>query len=170
MLKMEKRIAVKIEEHIDEFKTNIKLFLEKNNNIDFSAKSELLKYIYDYQNLTLTKEDFVKRKRSKSIVPVYLKCQARRATGEQCTRKHKEDSKFCGTHDKNRPHGIIDSDNSVENNLKKKEVFVQEFNGINYYIDHANNIYSSDDILSNKTDPNIIGKYTIIDGIYKIHK
>ncbi len=86
---MEKRVTSKINEYQDQFKSDIKDWIEQNSTIDFSSKSELLKFIYDYNSLTLEKEDFSKRKRVKSIVPHYLRCNAKRANGEQCTRKKK---------------------------------------------------------------------------------
>ena len=164
---MEKRISNKIEGYFDEFKQNIKSIVETNDNISFSEKSNLLKYIFDYNNLTLTKEDFCKRKRTKSIVPHYLRCMAKRSCGEQCTRKRKENSTFCGTHDKNRPHGVVDSESQSSVLLKKREVWLQEINGIIYYIDDNNNVYKTEDILENTINPNIIAKYTLIDGEYK---
>ena len=107
---MEKRVLTKISEYQDRFKADIKSWLEENEDINFDSKSDLLKFIYDYNGLTLEKEDFSKRKRVKSFVPHYLRCNAKRANGEQCTRKKKDDSCYCGTHDKNRPHGVIEND------------------------------------------------------------
>ena len=86
---MEKRISIKINDYLDDFKNHIKLWIEKNDNIEFSTKSDLLKYIYDFNNISLEKEDFSKRKRIKSNVPQYLRCTAKRANGEQCSRKKK---------------------------------------------------------------------------------
>ena len=47
-------------------------------------------------------------------------------------------------------------------------VWPQEINGILYYIDNYNNIYKSEEIISNKINPNIIAKYKLHDGIYTI--
>ena len=76
---MEKKINTKIESYLDDFKQNIKSWIEENENINFNAKSELLKFIFDYNKLNLEKEDFSKRKRLKSNVPQYLRCMAKRA-------------------------------------------------------------------------------------------
>ena len=54
-----------------------------------------------------------------------------RANGEQCTRK-KDDNDYCGTHDKNRPHGVISDQIKTEEKLNKVEVFIQDINGILY--------------------------------------
>lgn len=164
---MEKKINTKIESYLDDFKQNIKSWIEENENINFNAKSDLLKFIFDYDKLNLEKEDFSKRKRVKSNVQQYLRCMAKRANGEQCTRKKKPDFDFCGTHDKNKPHGIITNDNEVHKDIKKVEVWIQDINGIIYYIDNNNNIYKTEDIMANITNPNIIAKYKIDnDGIY----
>jgi hypothetical protein len=100
----------------------------------------------------------MKRKRVKSVVPQYERCNAKRANGEQCTRKRKLDLCFCGTHEKGRPHGEID-DQQKTNNVKNIEVWVQDIKGIHYYIDDFGNIYKTEDIISNKTNPSIIAKY-----------
>ena len=160
---MEKRVSSKINDYFDVFKQDIKLWMEENKDIDFKSKSDFLKFIYDYNNLTLEKDDFSKRKRIKSHVPHYLRCMAKRANGEQCTRKKKDDSCYCGTHDKNRPHGVVDKDDENDVKLKKMEVRLQDINGILYYIDKFNNIYKTDDIIENKVNPSIIAKYKIDD-------
>lgn len=167
---MEKRIEQKISVFINEFKNDIKSKLENNHEIDYNVKSDLLKYIFDYSNLVLEKEDFTKRKRVKSCVPQYLRCMAKRASGEQCTRKKKEGYDYCGTHDKNRPHGVV-NDIVVDNsNKEKREVWIQEINGIIYYIDNKNNIYKTEDIMSNNESPSIIGNYYIEDNKYYLVK
>lgn len=164
---MEKRIGDKVTNYIETFKAGIKNYIENNNNIDFDDKSELLKFIYDFDTLEISKDDFAKRKRSKSVVPFYNRCIAKKSSGEQCTRKKKCDSEFCGTHDKNRPHGEINEYDKDENILKKVEIWIQEINGISYYIDNHQNIYKTEDILSNNQNPHIIAKYEVIDGLYK---
>ena len=168
MISMEKRVTNKINEYQDKFKADIKTWVENNDSIDFNTKSTLLQFIYDYNSMTLEKEDFSKRKRVKSFVPHYLRCTAKRANGEQCTRKKKDDSCYCGTHDKNRPHGVIECGECKEQELTKMSVWPQEINGILYYIDNYNNIYKSEEIISNKINPNIIAKYAVKDGVYSI--
>tara|TARA_A100001015_G_scaffold242948_1_gene277735 strand:- start:163 stop:669 length:507 start_codon:yes stop_codon:yes gene_type:complete len=163
---MEKRIDCKISTYMNNFKNDIKSKLEDFDEIENSRKSELLKFIFDYTNLTLEKEDFTKRKRVKSSVPQYNRCFAKRACGEQCTRKKKEGFDYCGTHDKNRPHGVISDISENISNKVKREVWIQEINGIMYYIDDNNNIYRTEDILSNVEDPNVFGKYKLQNGIY----
>ena len=87
---MERKISEKINIHNENFKNSIKKWIEENNSIDYCVKSEFLKFIYDFDGITLTKDDFIKRKRTKSTVPTYLRCNAKRACGEQCTRKKKK--------------------------------------------------------------------------------
>ena len=167
---MEKRIEQKVDEYIDTFKGRIKSWIEENDTIDFKIKSNLLQFVYDYDKLEFEKTDFAKRSRIKSSVPHYLRCTAKRASGEQCTRKKREGYDYCGTHDKNRPHGIIEN---IENNvseIKKIEVWIQEINGIMYYIDNNYNIYKTEDILSNIHNPKIIAKYSVINDNYVIEK
>ena len=168
---MEKRINKKISEHMLCYKTFIKdKILESttdNENI-----GNLIQLFYDYPTLILTKEDFQKRKRVKNVVPLHDRCCALKAANEQCTRRKKDKSDFCGTHIKGTPHGIVT--NSAENNLdnttieKTKIVTAHDFNGIIYYIDDSNNVYDTVDIHNNKANPKVIAKYTIENDIYKI--
>jgi hypothetical protein len=156
---MEKRLNKKIEEYVSEFKDDIRekaddLGLLKNEQVN-----QLLQYIYDYERLCFTKEDFQKRKRIKNHVPIYDRCCAKRATDEQCTRRRKEGSEYCGTHMKGTPHGIVDTSNEPKNNTQKVEVWVQEIQGIAYYIDKNSNVYQAEDIVSNTMNPKIIAKY-----------
>ena len=163
---MERKLAEKTSDYIDNFKLSIKKWIEENDNISMNTKSEFLQFIYDFDGLTFTKEDFTKRKRVKSLVPQYLRCRAKRANGEQCTRKKKDDNLYCGTHDKNRPHGEICSE--CEEEIKKVEVFLQDINGILYYIDNFGNIYNTQDVVNNKTNPDVYARYIFENGKYNI--
>jgi hypothetical protein len=74
---------------------------------------------------------------------------------------------FCGTHVKGTPHGHMDEVNT-ENVQSKVEVFVAEIKGIAYYIDNAGNVYSPEDVMSNKDSPRIISNYTCTNGVYTL--
>tara|TARA_B100000424_G_C22907492_1_gene482721 strand:+ start:317 stop:817 length:501 start_codon:yes stop_codon:yes gene_type:complete len=164
---MEKRILKKVDEYIEIFKNNIKEHIEKTD-IDFEQKSNILKFVYDLDNIALTKEDFCKRKRSKSTVPQYLRCMAKKSCGDQCSRKKQDNNDYCGTHDKNRPYGIIDDNIKNTNSLVKKQIWLEEINGISYYIDDENNVYKTEDIIKNVINPNVIYKYIRRDNELKI--
>ena len=168
---MENRVSRKVDNHITSFKEDIKDWFIKNNSdiTGNSNKSEFLKYIFDYDTPSLNKDDFTRRKRIKNTIPLQIRCCACRANGEQCTRRKKDGEDYCGTHTKGTPYGIMQNNILPQNNSKKIEIWVQEIKGIQYFIDHNNNIYLHEDILNNKNNPNIIGKYTISDkGIYNI--
>ena len=88
---MEKRINLKTREYLQTFKGEIKdtiveLFPDEVTNPQ-SKIQQLLQFVYDYQPLTFSKEDFQKRKRIKNIVPFYDRCCALRSNKEQCTRR-----------------------------------------------------------------------------------
>jgi hypothetical protein len=156
---MEKRLTKKAETYITNFKDNIR---EKATQLGISQNPEiyqLLQYIYDYERLTFNKEDFQKRKRVKNFVPIFDRCCAKKSSNEQCTRRKKEGSEYCGTHVKGTPHGIVD--NQVDNKIstQKIEVWGQDIQGIIYYIDSNNNVYKPEDIIINKINPKIIAKY-----------
>ena len=104
---MEKRVAKKVEQHAVEFKNAIKDYIgthklavieEGDENVN--RTSEFLKYVFDYAGLEFAKEDFQKRKRVKNVVPHCERCVARRANGDQCTRRKSstDSSTFRGPH------------------------------------------------------------------------
>lgn len=156
---MEKRLNKKIENYITTFKDDIKEKVGQMGCVKDERMNELLHYIYDYAHPCLNKEDFQKRKRVKNFVPIFDRCCAKRATNEQCTRRKKDGSEYCGTHAKGTPHGIVDNQEEAKVTTQKIEVWVQDIQGIVYYIDKFNNVYQAEDIVSNKMNPKIIAKY-----------
>ena len=165
---MEKRVNNKIETYVVNFKQELANKIKCLNFDDQSLQSDLLEYIFDYERLCLTKEDFVKRKRIKNAIPTLNRCSAKRANGEQCTRRRKDNCNFCGTHEKGRPHGLINQDSKPSDEIRNIEVRAQEIMGIVYYIDNYNNVYKTEDILSEKKNPEIIGRYEESNGNYTI--
>jgi hypothetical protein len=167
---MERRINKKLEAYISEFKDNIKtksteLGIHKNPSF-----TQFMQFIYDYDHLVLEKDDFMKRKRVKNVVVLSDRCCAKRASGEQCTRRKKEETEYCGTHLKGTPHGTYEVEDEIDAKPKgqKVEVWVQEIQGIIYYIDKVGNVYQVEDIIQSKTNPKVIAKYVKNGDIYTI--
>lgn len=154
---MDKKLNKITETYLSNFKNHIKDLILREE-IEQSKAAKLIESIYSYERLEFSKEDVSKRKRIKNAIPGLNRCCAKRANGEQCTRKQKEGHTFCGTHVKGTPHGVITTDDNIENQLIKGEVFAEEINGIVYYIDKHNNVYKTEDILNNKQNPEIITK------------
>jgi hypothetical protein len=156
---MERRLNRKIEEYVTDFKQSVLAKAQQlglNNDPNLAA---LVKYVYDYDRLVLSKEDFMKRKRVKNAVHLADRCGAKRASCEQCTRRKKEGFEYCGTHLKGTPHGICETGDNDKPSGQKIEVWVQDIQGIVYYIDKNNNVYQTEDIFTNKVNPKIIAKY-----------
>lgn len=167
---MEKRINKKIETYVTTFKDNIRSKVSELNFDEKTKMNELLEFVYEYNRFSLLKEDLSKRKRIKNSIPSDNRCNAKRANGEQCTRRRKDDCEFCGTHSKGTPNGLI-QDNENSGNIAinhKMEVFAEEIKGIVYYIDNNSNVYNTEDILSEKINPRIIAKYVKDDNKYTI--
>ena len=165
---MERRINKKIENYLSEFKENVRT---KALELDYNEPSlhQLVQYIYDYDRLNLGKEDFMKRKRVKNFVHLADRCCAKRANGEQCTRRRKDDTtEFCGTHLKGTPHGVCDLEDNTKPQRVKIEVWAQDIKGIIYYIDKASNVYQLEDIIQGKDNPKIIAKYIKVGETYII--
>jgi hypothetical protein len=156
---MEKRVNKKLESYITSFKDDIRKKINSLNLQDKETQNDLLEFIYDYERLILSKDDLIKRKRIKNSIPVSNRCNAKRANGEQCTRRRKDSCEFCGTHVKGTPHGYLRlNDDNLECLTKKVEVIAEEVLGIVYYIDNDNNVYKTEDILEGKTNPEVIAK------------
>ena len=166
---MEKRINRRIETYISEFKDKVK---DRAGELGLSTDinlSQLVQYIYDYERLSLTKEDFMKRKRVKNVVHLSDRCCAKRASGEQCTRRRKDNTtEYCGTHLKGTPHGICDLNEDSKPQGQSIEVWAQDIQGIVYYIDKFNNVYQAEDILFGKVNAKIIAKYVKVGDVYSI--
>jgi len=166
---MERRINKKIENYISDFKDKVKERASEMGLTTDPNLSKLVQYIYDYDRLALTKEDFMKRKRVKNIVHLSDRCCAKRASGEQCTRRRKDTTtNYCGTHLKGLPHGICDFEEDSKPQGQKIEVWLQDIQGIVYYIDKNYNVYQPEDIMIGKNNPKVIAKYIKVGDIYSI--
>ena len=101
------------------------------------------------------------------MVPDYDRCCALRANQDRCSRKRKGSDLYCGTHLKGIPHGSIETKNV--NKKKSIELWVEEIQGIVYYIDALNNVYSHEDIIQSVENPRVISTWKINDkGEYQI--
>jgi hypothetical protein len=160
---MEKRINDQLKQYLSKFKDDVRDKIVELSLGETERINELLEFVYEYNRLTFEKEDFMKRRRVKNSVPMENRCNAKRANGEQCTRKRREDCEFCGTHYKGTPHGIATNDDSSasakSNEAVTLEVFAEEIGGIVYYIDKSKNVYKTDDVLQAKLNPGIIAKW-----------
>ena len=104
IINMERRVTKKCELYIQSLKNDIKEQMDKSDISKSNDYSKILQYIFDYPSITFLKDDFQKRKRAKNFICSNDRCNAKRANGEQCTRRKKEESEYCGTHAKGLPH------------------------------------------------------------------
>lgn len=163
---MENKINKKIQNWSSSFKDFLK---EQINRLEISQEeaNELVNKIYDYEICSLSKEDFVKRKRTKNVIAECERCIAKKSNEAQCTRKRKEGEEYCGTHLKGLPHGIVDL-NQPAVSSKKIEIWTQDIQGIMYYIDNHMNVYSPEDILCNSKNPRVIATYKKENDVFTI--
>jgi hypothetical protein len=166
---MEKKLNAKLTQWTAQFKKDIATHII--DSLGCSHEDELtdvVQYIYNYPNLNFTKEDLQKRTRVKNTVPFHDRCRALRANEDQCTRRKRAGSKFCGTHIKGTPHGeITDKPDNVES-FKKVQVWAEEISGIIRHLDKNGNIYDPQDIYQGSKNPKVIAKYTTSNGVYQI--
>ena len=164
---MERRINKKIEEHHTSFIEKIKTIISINNSENQLEK--INEIINAATPCIIGKLDFVKRKRVKNIVDLADRCCACRANGEQCTRRRKDSSQFCGTHIKGTPHGEVSTEDSKPDTTTTVQVWAQDIKGIIYFIDKDGNVYDPQQVHQNLKNPLIIAKYTKTeDGEYDI--
>ena len=156
---MEKRLNGKIDDYIQAFKNDIHTKILATDLQNRTQVSDLIQHIFEYPKLGLDKEDFVKRKRVKNSIPEVNRCIAKRASGEQCTRRRKEECDYCGTHSKGTPHGTIQGDVTDTQSNQSLDVFAEEIKGIVYWLDKYNNVYNTEDIMSQVENPRIIAKW-----------
>jgi hypothetical protein len=157
---MEKKLNTRINTFFYKFKDDVKKHITETLVDDLTPhqQAKIMKFVYAYDIMKITKEDLQRRKRVKNVVPLHCRCCAKRANGEQCTRRRKDESIFCGTHIKGTPHGKMD-DEKITPIEKKVTVWAQDINGIIYYIDNNKNVYDPQDILDNKVNPTVIAKW-----------
>ena len=154
---MERKLTHLINKYMFEFKQNIKNKMTELNIEHTEHIKSLFQFIYDYDHLVITKEHLQKRKRTKNIAPLCYRCQARRACGNQCTRRRKAEHSLCGTHLKCTTHGIMGPQKPPTTRMVN--VWAEDIKGIIYYIDNAHNVYDNQDILHNIPNPKIIAKW-----------
>ena len=165
---MEKIINKNIEEYLTKYKMEIRTKMSELKFSDDEKKNKLLEFIFDYDRLTIKKEELKKPSRLKTIIPPCLRCSAKRVNGEQCTRRKNKDGEYCGTHSKVLPYGVFDvvkNDDEVKKNIN---VVAENIQGIMYYIDSFLNVYNTEDILEGKEDPRIVAKAEKKNNVYTI--
>lgn len=140
---MDKRINKIIDNYITTFKTDIKTLVDRQPT---TTPQDIIKLIYDYDKLTLSKEDFTKRKRTKNHILTELRCCAKRANGLQCTRRKKDTYDFCGTHIKATPHGTFTPSHSSSSTTKIELTPVDQ-HGIIYYTDSHGQLFDIETIM-----------------------
>ena len=157
---MEKQLNSKLSNYITTFKDDIIELLKKykTGEVNFT---DTISHIYNYDGLTISKTDLHKRRRVKNTVPFHERCKAIRANNEQCTRRKRDNERFCGTHIKGTPHGEI-NDNAQPDiqQTVKIQIWAEEISGIIHHLDDSGNIYDPQDIFENKKNPKIIAHYT----------
>jgi len=162
---MESRITTKAIEHISTIRETVLGAIADAKYNDDPNIVNLRTYVTGLAVDIFTPTDFTKKNRAKNNVPQNDLCCAKKATGEQCTRRKKTDLAYCGTHAKGQPHGIM---SETDDDAKYVEVWVQTIKGIPFHVDNNYNVYQSEDIIQNKKNPQVIARYELVDDVYSI--
>ena len=144
-------INSQINKNVGIFKQNI-IDIIKSDRGDLTIIDQINNYIFPL----LSNDDMNKKKRTKNNIPICERCEAKRASGERCSRRKRGPSIYCGTHLKGTPHGKI---NDKQSSLKKVETINKDINGIIYCIDKFGNVYDNEDILCGKPNPRVLTQY-----------
>lgn len=112
---------------------------------------------------------FEKKTRNKTIIPDEERCCALISNSKQCSRRIKDDGRFCGTHQKGTPNGVIDDETSNGVKRRKKvEVNIINVNGVSYTVGLDGTVYDNVDILNNVDNPKKIGTCVEKEGDYEL--
>jgi hypothetical protein len=165
---MEKIINKSIEEFLTKYKMDIRNKMSELRFPDDEKKNQLLEFVFDYDRLTIKKDELKKPSRLKTIIPPCSRCSAKRVNGEQCTRRKNKEGEYCGTHSKVLPYGVFDVVKNNDDVKRNINVVAENIQGIMYYIDSFLNVYNTEDILEGKEDPQIIAKAEKKNNLYTI--
>jgi hypothetical protein len=157
---MEKRIITKVNTGVSSLKSKLLEKLKSNE-----SRESIISALETHPTDMLSKSDFTKRKRVKTIIPIKDRCIAKSAKHQQCTRRRKPDQMCCGTHCNNAPHGFVTVDVVNPTHI---EVRQQDIRGIIYYIDDAFHVYKVEDIMANVTNPTPIGTWSCEEDVYSM--
>jgi hypothetical protein len=95
-----------------------------------------------------------KRKRVVTEIAPEFRCLAKLEDGERCNRKKSGKKDFCSIHKNEIPFGIIEKENGQQHVI----IFLEDIEGIHYYMDENHNIYCMESIKKGIKNPPIIGK------------
>ena len=157
---MEKRVIQKANENITAFKQHVLEQLKQGLPVE-----EIATQLEAYEPTLLNRADFVKRNRLKNSIPMEERCIAKSAKNDQCTRRRKEGNTCCGTHSKGVPHGLM---NTEEVKTTQKEIWVEDIQGILYYLDEEKNVYKTEDVEKKMVNPAIIATWTKVGAEYTL--
>jgi len=63
---------------------------------------------------------------------------------------------------KGTPHGVVEDGSDGEQGHTQIEVVAKEIKGIIYYVDQNHNVYKTEDVVQNRTDPQVVAKYAVL--------
>ncbi len=118
------------------------------------SATDLVGFIQELDAPKLVKLDFAKQARVKTQIAPELRCVAMRADNDQCTRRKKAGSEYCGTHTKGVPHGVLGA-----SKMRKTDVWAENVDGIIYYLDETGAVYKTEEVMNKKVNPLVIGHW-----------
>ena len=115
-------------------------------------ENKYIKTIDNIDNLM----DKKKRKKNKQLEKCEL-CMAKKADRQQCTRRRKGNSEYCGKHQNNLKFGRVDDEEKFNDTDKYIKARKEKIDGNDYLVDDDNIVYNFD-----RLNPQVLGK--LVDG------
>jgi len=139
------------------FADQLKSILD-NISQEYNIDSNILYAKYINNAILKTNLTVNKKKKKQKVTKGKILCMARKQDGNQCTRRPKPSSEYCGKHIKNRKYGRVDNNHTqIVDKLIDDDnyimTWIEEFNGKSYLVDTNNVVYTN-----NVSSPSIIGK------------
>ena len=160
-----------MDNNLEKLKEDIIIFMKTNEYFIKYKPEDISNVFIEYiKNYNLPRVDLKEERHVHTHIPRADTrnadlCIAKISQGVQCSRKHKKDNVYCGTHIKRQPTGVVIEPVTPTNPklTKKVDIWVQLIRGINYYIDENNNVYDPEHILSLIQNPSVIYKWKLND-------
>lgn len=126
------------------FNTHVESIL-KNISEEYNLNLDNLRHKYiDNNEIDLNVFNKKRARKKNKVVKKEELCMARKADMQQCTRRRKPGSEFCGKHCGCLKHGRIDDSEEYTDNDKFIKCQLTNIEGKDYLIDNNNMIYTTD--------------------------
>jgi hypothetical protein len=150
--RMEYYLQSKLKSYCEEYSEKVMKELEKVKRRieEEQTGEELIKVLREVKEKCMSmnipevkREDLVRKRRTRHIVPESELCMAKCLGGERCSRRKQKESIYCGTHSKWQPSGVLSeivNSEEVKNNEGIEKTGKKNTRTVNIYPVNENGI------------------------------